>query len=293
MTRSICLVLLVLSTNALAQTATPIRVAFRGESPALVTVDTANWTDAWIETLGEDAYAPRLLPSDLLITSGRDTARIISIDSVGARVASRLTLSFVLDNSASMFSSYDTLTRYLDTLLHDLPIGIRAQAVTFDNFPREASHRTTERGSVYLAQTGFVDSLPLVSNFWHFYDTVRVAYTPFFDAIRLAIENVVDYSRPHVVIAITDGDDNASMTSVEDLGRLASGEHIRLFLITLSDLSLRLKWLAKVSGGSWYYAGDAGDLRNLLHELGLTMSRSYHVRYLFASPSPSSPIRHE
>ena len=280
------------SSAALAQAPRHLDVAIPKEEPQVVAVvDSATWTDAWIEVIGRDTWAPKLRVRDIRVTNDGDTAKIISIDSIGSKFSSRLAVSFVLDNSASMFHSYDSLTRDLDSLIAGLPAGARGQAIVFDNEPRSASHRYTGRSNVYLATSGRMDSLARLPAFWHYYDSVRVAFTPFFDAIVLALEQVEAPSED-VLIGVTDGEDNASEVSIETLAKLFKGSGVRPYFITYRSPSRRLQWLARQTGGSWYHADDLEDLRNLLHELGLSLTRSYHVRYQFPSLTPSSPRRH-
>lgn len=285
-------IVLLLGSASRAQNAPPVRIQLRDTAKARLTIDSLSWSDAWIEVVGADAGSPPLTTDDIIVRDDRDTARVLRVDSIAARFGSKLTLSFVLDNSASMFHTYDSLTVALDSMTHALPRGVQYQAIAFDTIARTRAYRFTPRNGVYLAQTGFTDSIAAIARFWHFYDPIRVAFTPFFDALRLAIENLDDLSRPQVLIAVTDGDDNASETSVADLGRLARSENVRLILITLRGESLRLRWIAKIANGALYYTDDTADLRNLLRQLGLTMTRTYHVRYQFPSLSPSSPRSH-
>jgi hypothetical protein len=297
-TCAVAVALVIVATNqggVRAQPRAAIQIALRDSLHSRLAVDSANRTDAWIQILGEDADAGRLTPRDVRVTNAGDSAEVLSVDSVSAIFSSRLSLGFVLDNSGSMFHTYDSLTRYLDSLTIGLPVGVRAQAVAFDDRERSRTHRFTTRSNVFLAQSGLLDSVARLRAFWHFYDTIRVGYTPFFDAVRLAVENNEDIERPHVLIGITDGEDNASETSVEDLGRLVRATNTRLILISLNTESLRLRWLARVARASLYSVSDVEDLRNLLAKLGLSLTRSYHVRYRFPSLrpiSPASPISH-
>jgi hypothetical protein len=136
-----------------------------------------------------------------------------------------------------------------------------------------------------------MDSIAKLPRFWHYYDSIRVGFTPFFDAIVLALQQI-EAPTDDVLIGITDGEDNSSEVSIETLAKLFKGMGVRPYFILYREPSGRLKWLARKTGGSWYYADDLKDLRNLLHELGLTITRSYHVRYQFPSLTPSSPVRH-
>src|SRR5437763_7685141 len=94
-----------------------ISIRLKDSSRALVHIDSADWSDAWIELNGQWPNAKPLTKDSFIISESGERAEILSIDSIGARYQSDLTLSFVLDNSGSMFHAYDSLTRICDTLV--------------------------------------------------------------------------------------------------------------------------------------------------------------------------------
>lgn len=276
-----------------------IRVA--DSSAALLQVDSANWNDAWIEISGMDTSSPMLTPKELHISTGRRPSRraeVLSIDSIGAKYRTRLALSFVLDNSASMFHSYDTLTRFCDSLFAGQPAGLIGQAVTFDNSYRNPWELYTAEPSTFIAQSTegkFTKQTNALRNFWHFYDTIRTEFTPLYDAITAAVTNIDD-RRPHdsvsrsdVLIVVTDGKDNASLTSIETLETLLASSHIRLFAINYRVIQEgRLPWLAKKTHGAYFMADNLAELKKILRMIGLALTREYHVHYRFPSLGPSS-----
>jgi hypothetical protein len=260
----------------------------------LLHLDSANWDEAWIEVDGTSPLAKKLSVADLRVTSGDLEGKILSIDSLGARFGSHLALSFVLDNSGSMFHAYDSLTRMCDSLVDSLPDGAIFQAVTFDNTARSESHLYTRHSSVFIAASGFRDSAATIRSFWHFFDTIRTSYTPFYDAIAAAIANIQSRRlsdstalRNDVLIAVTDGSDNASRASIETLKDLLSTAHLRLYTINFRrETDTRLVWLARHSGGEYFRAEDIPDLRDLMRQIGWWLVREYHVTYRFPSRGP-------
>ncbi len=290
------LVILLVTHHSLLVTAQPISIALKDSSFALLCTDSTNWNEAWIEIDGAMPGAKALGVTDLVV-SGRDrVAEVLSVDSIGAKYKSHLALSFVLDNSGSMFHAYDSLTKYCDSMIAGLPPGVSAQVVTFDNAARTENHLYTRRASVFIAQSGFRDSLAPLRAFWHFYDTIRTQYTPLYDAIAAAATNIHerrsmhrDAARSDVLLVITDGDDNASRTSIETLKELLSVEHLRLFAINFrTEADNRLQWLARHTGGKLFVADGLSSLRSQLRKIGLSLTREYHVTYRFPSLGPSS-----
>jgi hypothetical protein len=282
----------ILSTNSLQ--AQPITIELNNPNAAQLQTDSANWNEAWIELSG---ISPGEKPDidDLLVTSGNRTADVLSIDSIGSRFRSRLALSFVLDNSGSMFHAYDSLTNECDSIVKLLPTGAIGQAITFDTRYRDPSHRYTNRSSTFIAENDFTDSLPKLSHFWHFFDTIRSQLTPLYDAIAAAVTDITerrergDTAHNDVLLVVTDGEDNASRTSIESLEKLVASAHLRLFAINFrTEEDNRLEWLSRKTGGDYFTANTIGDLRTTLQSIGRSMTCQYHIRYRFPTLGPSS-----
>ncbi len=281
-----------------AAAAQSISIQLIDSTSAFLQTDSANWNAAWIEVSGMAPDAPLLTPKDLRVTNGPRSAEVLSVDSIGAKYHSHLALSFVLDNSGSMFDSYDTLTRFCDSILADQPAGLIGQAVTFDKRYRNPWELYTAERSIFIAQSShgdFTASRDTLRRFWHFYDTIRTQFTPLYDAIMAALTNIND-RRPHdtiarndVLIVVTDGQDNASRTSIESLEELLAASHIRLFAINYRVAEEgRLPWLARETGGEYFFARNLPALKRILLAIGQTMTREYHIRYRFPSLGPSS-----
>jgi hypothetical protein len=261
---------------------------------AQLLTDSANWIEAWVELSGVDP-GEKLTADDLSIKSGKRIAEILSVDSVGWKFRSKLALSFVLDNSGSMFHAFDSLTNDCDSILTVLPPGAIGQAITFDRRYRGSSYLYTSRASTFIAQRGFTDSVAALSKFWHFYDTIRTQFTPLYDAIAEAVRNITtrrergDDNHNDVLIVVTDGQDNASRASIELLEKLLASAHLRLFAINFrTEEDNRLEWLARKTGGDYFVGSTIDDLRTLLKSIGLSLTAQYHVRYRFPTLGPSS-----
>ena len=267
-------------------------------SKALLQVDSSNWNEAWIEVSGIAPSAPRLAPKDICVSIRGRRAEVLSVDSIAAKYRCRLALSFVLDNSGSMFDSYDTLTRACDSIIDGLPPGVLGEAVTFDNTYRNPWELYTADKSTFIAQSKqgtFTGDRKALRAFWHFYDTIRTPFTPLFDAIAAAVTNIDDrrlhdtVSRSDVLIVVTDGEDNASRTSVETLEDILAGNRIRLYAISYRVREAgRLAWLARETGGGYFKARNLHQLKRILRSIGRVLTRQYYVRYRFPSLGPSS-----
>ncbi len=288
--------LLLSATNVHAQ---PITVELNDPTAALLQTDSADWNEAWIELTG---IPPGEYPTvdDLRVTSGKREAEILSVDSVGWKFRSTLAVSFVLDNSGSMFHAFDSLTKACDSMVMPLHTGAIGQAVTFDDRYRGPTSLYTSRSSTFIAQHAFTDSMAALSKFWHFYDTIRTAFTPLYDAIGAAVTNITKRRErgdtgiagedPYsdVLIVVTDGEDNASRSSIELIEKLLASANLRLFAINYRSEDERLEWLARKTGGQFFTANNIGELSALLRSIGTSLSRQYRVRYRFPTLGPSS-----
>lgn len=261
---------------------------------AQLLTDSANWNEAWVEYSGSSP-GEKLTADDLSVISGKRIAEVLSVDSVGWKFRSKLALSFVLDNSGSMFHAFDSLTNDCDSIITILPLGGIGQAVTFDKKYRGISHLYTSRSSTFIAQHGFTNSLAALSKFWHFYDTIRTQFTPLYDAIGAAVTNITvrrergDDHHNDVLIVVTDGQDNASRASIELLEKLLASAHLRLFAINFrTEEDNRLEWLSRKTGGDYFEASTFDDMRTLLRSIGLSLTAQYHIRYRFPTLGPSS-----
>lgn len=221
----------------------------------------------------------------VMFDGGRPT-RIRSVELDTLRNSKAIALSFVIDNSASIFHGYDSITKYLDRFIHAMPGSLLMSAYVFDDKDRSRMHEATKRGDVYIAPSGDTESRDSVSRFWHFYDTIRSEFTPLYDQVGLALWNIQrrkdygDTDRLNVVIVVSDGADNASRTSIEDLHDLVKVSDIRLFVLTYrSEPDRRLSWLANRARGASYTLQTLQGIADALEELRKEMTVVYKIRY--------------
>ncbi|MBS1904118.1 MAG: VWA domain-containing protein [Bacteroidetes bacterium] len=275
---------LVLIASALAQPSVGPKVSLRtGTKPKLIARfdnDTL-YLRAW-DTRGEPITT--LDSSDLLITIGNDTADIIRFEPVRTLSAEDLAISFVLDNSGSMFHAYDSLTNYLDRFLDSLGAGAILSAMTFDNTDRDPTYDATGRQQLFLASRPFTTERARISDFWHFYDSIRSGYTPLFDAMWKSFEHIAerrrsgDSLRSDVLVVVTDGEDNCSTISGNHLAELAAAMHVSIYVVNFrSDPQWRMIWLVNHAGGRTFTAETLGGLRSVLAGIRRSLVSGYRV----------------
>jgi hypothetical protein len=223
--------------------------------------------------------------SFVVMMDGRNR-KIKSVDTLLLPNAKALGLSFVLDNSASIFHGYDSITKYLDAFIKGIPGDVLMNAYVFDDKDRSRMHEATRRGDVWIAPFGPTTDRDSISRFWHFYDTVRSEFTPLYDQVGLALWNIQrrkdygDTNRLNVVIVISDGTDNASRTSIEDLLDLVLVSDVRLFVLTYrTEPDRRLSWLSNRARGASATLESLPALDATLEQLRSELMTVYKIRF--------------
>lgn len=234
--------------------------------------------------------------NNFVVVSSSDTAEFVSCQEVTTETTSDLAISFIFDNSCSMFSTYDSLTRYADNFIDSLSDGFIANALTFDDIERKPSFELSRRGTMYIALSGFSSEREVLKDFWHFYDTVRSKYTPLNDALLAALEQIRyrrqkgKDERKDIVILVTDGADNASKTTLSTLQELTEALKVTLFTISYSnEPNNKLDWLARKTGGKHFNSHNLNDLRNVLEGIRSSITSSYKLTYSFPFRGASRP----
>ena len=272
-----------------AQLKNKIEVKLATSVKYTLSVTQINADTAYVRVLSKQGHAVRKLDADdFVITKDGDTANIISCTATTTASAKDLAITFVLDNSGSMFHSYDSLTKYLDTFIDSLGEGLTGNAMAFDNVERKRTYDGTNREFLFIASSEFTEDKIALENFWHSYDSIRTDLTPLYEATLKGLERIIDRRRGgdslrrEVMMVVTDGGDNASSTSIEKLSQLASVMPITLFTINYnSDPDGRLLWLAKKTHGDHYVANDLRELWETLDYLRKDIAYSYKLVFNF------------
>ncbi|MFI5262882.1 MAG: VWA domain-containing protein [Candidatus Kapaibacterium sp.] len=244
---------------------------------------------AYLRVRTQNGHAVKKLTSDdFLITRDDDTAEIISCTALTRSSTSDLAVSFILDNSSSMYHSYDSLTKYLDVFLDSLGIGLTVNVMAFDNVERKRSYDGTNHTELFIASSEFTEDKSTIKEFWHSYDSIRTDFTPLYETIIKGLERIIDRRkagdslRSEIMIVVTDGADNASSVNIEKLSELISVMPVTLFTVNFkSDPDGRLLWLAKKSRGDHYVAADLHGLQKTLEYLRKDISYSYKLVFRF------------
>ncbi len=283
------LAILVAATPLFAQLKNKIEVKLATSAKYTLNVSQINADTAYVRVLSKQGHAVRKLDADdFVITKDEDTANIISFTETTTSSAKDLAITFVLDNSGSMFHSYDSLSKYLDTFIDSLGEGLTGNAIAFDNLERKRTYDGTNRESLFIASSEFTADKNTLKDFWHSYDSIRTELTPLYEATLKGLERIIDRRRAgdslrrEVMIVVTDGGDNASSINIEKLSKLVSVMPVTLFTVNYnSDPDGRLLWLAKKTHGDHYVANNLHELSETLDYLRKDIANSYKIVFNF------------
>ena len=108
------------------------------------------------------------------------------------------------------------------------------------------------------------------------YVSIAGGKTAIYDALFLSSNLFKDANGQKIIILLTDGMDNASITPPDVVLKKLKKEHIKVFTIAIGgDANIRvLKKIAKTTGGKMYIANSLADLKKIYEDINkLTKSK--------------------
>jgi VWFA-related protein len=120
--------------------------------------------------------------------------------------------------------------------------------------------------------------------------------TALFDAIRMSINHVKEKGRrdKKVLVVVTDGNDNSSNITLEQLVKMAQQSEVLIYAVgLLSDeehgearsAEKALKALAVATGGEAYFPKEVSEVERIAHQVARDIRSQYSIQY---TPSNSA-----
>jgi len=185
-----------------------------------------------------------------------------------------VSMGLVIDNSGSMRSK--------------LP-GVEAAALALvkDSNPQDETFVVNFNDEPYLDQdfTGDVDVLKKGLE-----KIDAKGGTAMRDAIRVSIDHLHDKAKrdKKVIIVVTDGNDNASMVTLDSVVKLAQQDGTLIYAIGLlgeedkseaAKAKRALKLLVEATGGQVFYPKDVTEVEPIAHEVAHDIRNQYSIWY--------------
>lgn len=196
-----------------------------------------------------------------------------------------ISIALLIDASASMTYNIDRATRAaLGFAQHTLRKGDRCSVYAVHDVPRRRQSLTGDSALVARALSGIEPD----------------GHTALYDAVESAIRELRDEKNRRAIVALTDGGDNSSIDSYDDVKKAAMVSGIPLYFIvydTGSDTSERdlesLKNLAVETGG-FVATATENNLQARYHEIENDLRAQFAIRYRitdFARPKEWRHVR--
>ena len=122
------------------------------------------------------------------------------------------------------------------------------------------------------------------------------------DAIRLSIDHLKEkaHKDKKVLVVVTDGNDNASLVSLEKLVKAAQQSGVLIYSVGLLSEEERgeakraekaLDTLAEVSGGETFFPKDVSEVERIAHQVARNIRNQYSIVYTPANQSMDGTFR--
>ena len=185
-----------------------------------------------------------------------------------------VSLGLIVDNSGSMREKRQSVESASLALVRD---SNKQDEVFVVNFNDEAYLDTDFTSDIKLMEQGLtkIDSR---------------GGTAMRDAIRMSIDHLRDKARrdKKVILVITDGNDNASVVSLQALVRQAQQDDVLIYTIGLlseeekkeaNAAKRALNLLVESTGGLAFYPKDVSEVEKIAHEVAHDIRNQYTITY--------------
>jgi Ca-activated chloride channel family protein len=144
-----------------------------------------------------------------------------------------------------------------------------------------------ERDSVQLVifANSVLATVDLTNNSKRVIEVVDSTYpgggTAFYDALMTSIRMLPERSEKSVLVALTDGQDNGSISNEQDVILLANERGIKVYVVALGFAAVEpLQRIAESTGGFFYYTNDAAQLADIYRNIKRQIRSVYQLDYL-------------
>ncbi len=181
--------------------------------------------------------------------------------------AEALTVDMVADVSGSMsgdplYEAKEIMCNFINTMQFDT--GDMVELTSFST-------------GVNLEQTFTGDQDLLISDINALYTGDM---TSLYDALYTAVERVASQSGARCVIAFTDGEDNYSSNTAQDVVTVANRYHIPIFIIGIGSNDYGdASYIASSSGGAYYNASDVSSMQSIYDDIYRMEKELYYLEF--------------
>jgi Ca-activated chloride channel homolog len=196
------------------------------------------------------------------------------------------TVGIVIDNSGSMMNKRTDVVTAATSFVHASHEEDEIFIVNFNSKP-----------SLALPETMlFTNDRPLLRQTLS--EITTRGTTALYDALAIALDHLQQGTRQRkALVVLSDGGDNASRSSLDDVLATAQKSSATIFCIGIYDRNQKdrnpdvLKRIAKVTGGEAYFPGRLQDLREIWPKVATAIRGQYTIGYLPANSASDGRYR--
>lgn len=245
-----------------------------------VSADISNYPDVKVYFTAEDEYGETVYLSSPnvavkeTVTGGKELEqKVKSVEQLHGREG--ISISLVADKSDSMSSDLSIMqsimTQFVDALDYDL--GDRAELIAFDSF---VMYMCTYTDDPALLKNGITNMTPF-------------GMTALYDALYDAVTDAGMQNGARCVIAFTDGLENSSDHTANEVINLANQLSVPIFIIGTNGMYSDYESIATSTGGYYWSINDISDMESLLDQIYTAEKDMYCLEY--TSDSKADPLK--
>lgn len=104
--------------------------------------------------------------------------------------------------------------------------------------------------------------------------------TAFYDAVKVSLENIKTEKGIKVIIALSDGGDNKSVSNIEEVIALAKALEVPIYTVALGNANKEaLSRMSEETGGSFYYTQSSNALSEIYDNIAKKIRSIYELGY--------------
>jgi VWFA-related protein len=213
-----------------------------------------------------------LTAADFSIFAGGEPAQAVKVQWAPEAFAP-VSVSFVMDYSGSMdVDAVDMMEAAATTFVDRMAAEDWGEVVKFALV-----------GEIVQAYTPNKDALKsAIAEPWAFSGSITMLY----DAVYRAVADTSLRDGRRAVLAITDGVDNASQHSLDEVIAFATDQQVPVFTVGLNEADTEsLAQLAAGTGGRYFYAPDPSALSDIYVQLATLLEHQYVITYRYGTAS--------
>ncbi|MBR3039714.1 MAG: VWA domain-containing protein [Lachnospiraceae bacterium] len=176
-----------------------------------------------------------------------------------------LSIELVADKSGSMSGDIEHVKDIMTEFVNSLDYGV-GDAVELISFSSDVTFMCTRTSDLAYLCNG-IDSLYATGN------------TAMYDALYEAVNSAGYQSGAKCVIAFTDGADNASDYTIEDVINLANELSVPIYIIGTNYSNDNLEYIASSTGGKYWYINDLDNMGDMLDTIYTEQKDMYVLEY--------------